>query len=522
LPDPAVPPAEPLKRTPGLKAALAAGVLVYTILFVLTTFPRSAEVEAAAVRYFSKQEIELGLRYAFQRRLFSWSSTAVQLAFLTVVVFSGFGRRVADFAYRLLPTPPPVRAAAPPRITSSHIQPELPQPPPVKADAPPRPWASRRYRLRAGLHWLAAVLVVGLFCYLGAELLVLPLRLGNLANNRAWGMTHRGVLDWLRDYAVALAVAAGFGAVVLTGLYSLIRVFPRRWWLFGALGSVLLGFCWALILPVVINPLFNTFTPLRDRHLKARVMALAERAGVPVKEVLVMDASRHGKHTNAYFTGFGPTRRIVLYDTLLKPTHTLSPEEAAGVVALAGGGPWPLARATPPAAVIPAHRTAAIDEVETILAHEIGHWQHDHIIKGILLAGLGAFVGLYLAARILRWAVGRAPFALRSPADPAGVPLLFLLSVLGSWVVAPMESAVSRSFERQADAVSLDLSRQPAAFIGAEKRLARDNISNVAPTPFSVWLFASHPPVVERIRMAEEWRRQKNEDRGPRTEDRGP
>jgi STE24 endopeptidase len=298
---------------------------------------------------------------------------------------------------------------------------------------------------------------------------------------------------------------------VLVGLYVLIRLLPRWWWAVGATLSVALGFFYAYLMPEVINPLFNTFTPLRDQDLVKRVRALAARAGVPVENVLVMDASRQGRHTNAYFTGIGPTRRIVLYDTLLRPLDTLPPESAARVVGLlataALPGPGAVVGPVEAGAVVTGHRLQVAEEIESILAHEIGHWQHQHIFKGILLAGLGAYVGLYLVSRILCWAVRRAPFALRSPSDPAGIPLVLLLSVLGAWVVLPVENLVGRHFERQADASALELAGQPRAFIAAEKRLVRDNLGNVAPTPFSVWLFATHPPAVERIQMAEEWQK---------------
>ena len=176
---------------------------------------------------------------------------------------------------------------------------------------------------------------------------------------------------------------------------------------------------------------------------------------------------RQTNHTNAYFTGFGSTRRIVLYDNLLKK-HT------------------------------PA-------EIESILAHEIGHWRHDHIVKGLLLGTAAALLGFFLLHCVLHWAVGRAPWHLQSIADPAGLPLVLLLISLGSWAAMPVGNAVSRHFERQADQVSLDLARQPAAFIECERKLARDNLGNVAPSPWNVWLFSTHPPTVERIHMAEEW-----------------
>src|SRR5262249_47258317 len=156
-------------------------------------------------------------------------------------------------------------------------------------------------------------------------------------------------------------------------------------------------------------------------------------------------------HTNAYFAGFGPTRRIVIYDTLLKN-----------------------------------HSDA---EIESILAHELGHWLHDDIVKGILLGTLGLLLGCFLLDRVLRLALGRAPWHLRSIADPAGLPLILLLMCLGSWVAMPVGNAVSRYSERQADQVSLEMAGQPEAFKTTEKKMAIDNKSNVAPTPWNVWLF---------------------------------
>ena len=131
------------------------------------------------------------------------------------------------------------------------------------------------------------------------------------------------------------------------------------------------------------------------------------------------------------------------------------------------------------------------------------------------MGGIGALVGLFLLSRILRWAVGRKPFLLSSPTDPAGLPLVLLLMTLGNWLTLPVQNGISRHFERQADAASLELARKPDAFIGAEKRLAVDNVGNVAPTPFNTWMFATHPPAVERIQMAERW---KSEIRNPKSE----
>lgn len=418
-----------MRRVTPVQLVAAGGVFFFVSLFILTTFLPAEGARAEALRYFTPEEVERGWDFARQRRLLFWGGVALHLAFLGVVVFSGFARRLAD-----------------------------------------------RLNSRTGDRWPLTVLLVGAFCFLADQAIVLAFGLARLEHLRTWGMTDRSVASWLADFAIGLALAAAVGAVLLVGLFALIRRLPRGWWLPAALLSGLFGVFTALVLPVFVSPLFNTFTPLAQTRwagLQERVEQLAARAGVPVKEVLVMDASRQSYHTNAYFTGFGTTRRIVLYDNLLK-NHTP-------------------------------------DEVESVLGHEIGHWRHDHIAKGLALGTLGALLGFWALARVLRWAVGRPPFRLTGPADPAGVPLVLLLVTVGTWLALPVQNGVSRQFERQADAAALELAGRPKAFIEAEKQMARDNISNVAPHPVSVWFFGSHPPAVERIRMAEEWQRQRGQ-----------
>ncbi len=305
------------------------------------------------------------------------------------------------------------------------------------------------------------------------ELLYLPIGLARFQHSHAWGMSNPdyGPASWLRDHYLAAGVNLVWEAVVLIGFYALLILVPRIWWLLAPLGLAVLGVAYVFLAPIWINPLFNDFTPLQDtpwRDQQPRVQALIDRAGIPVEEILVMNASRQSQHTNAYFTGFGATRRIVLYDTLLK-------------------------KHTP-------------DEIESVLAHEIGHWWHDHIAKGILLGVIASVFGFWVLDRFLRGAIGTQPWNLQSTADPAGLWLILLLFYAGTWVALPAENLITRHFERQADEVSLQLAKKPDAFIACERKMAIDNKSNVAPTPWSVWIFSSHPPTVERIRMAQDWK----------------
>jgi STE24 endopeptidase len=400
-----------------MRAAIVLGVVLFAALATASALGRSPEREALAERHFSREQILRGRQFAFERRLLFWSHEAAQLALLGLIVASGALARL--------------------------------QPP--------------------GARWWLRALVAGGVLLLAQELVSLPWSVyGGLHHLRAWGLTERSFSSWLGDHLKALCVSGLIGALLLLGFYGLMRVAPRAWWLLAGLGSAAVAAFFALLAPVLVAPLFNRFEPIRNTPhaaLQPRIEALAREASLPVRDVLVMDASRQGRHTNAYFTGFFGTRRIVLYDTLLR-SHTP-------------------------------------DETLSILGHEMGHWRRHHIVKGVALGALGALLGFFLLARILEWAATEGRFGLRDAADPAGLPLVLLLGALASLVALPAQNLVSRAFEREADRDALLLYGHPEVFIEAEKRLARDNISNVAPSDLNVFLFASHPPTLERIAMAE-------------------
>jgi STE24 endopeptidase len=430
-----------------LKTALALIVVAFVLLFILTTFvPPPAAEYAEARRFFSLDEIATGETFGFGRKLFFWASTALELGLLIALVVTGAARRLAD--------------------TYSHW---------LRLDVVPAAVdGSRGRRLRAWAgslgRWLVVLLLMGATYAILHELLQFPLSVGRFYYSRAWGMTDRPLGDWLREYALGLGVNLIGEMVAGVGLYLLLRWFPRTWYLWGAGGGLALAFAVAYLMPIVIAPLFNTFTPIgqtRWYKLEPAIRQLAERAGISVSDIYVMDASRQGHHTNAYFSGLGSTQSIVLYDTLLE-------------------------KHTP-------------DEVQSILAHEIGHWQHRHIIQGILLGALAGFVGLIVLDRCLRWFRERPPVYLHTLSDPAGVPLVLLLGYLGTWIAMPLENAVSRHFERQADMTSLELAGMPDVFIAAERKLAVDNKSNVVAAPWNVWLFSTHPTALQRIEMARQW-----------------
>ena len=444
------------QSTTWVRVAISIVLLAFLALFAINTFTHSQSSEVRASQYFSSEQIQQGLQFSYERKLLSWCGIGLQLALLTALVCSPWSRRLTDFFDRF-----------------------------------------------TGRRWLLTLLLVGATYLALSELLYLPLGLARLEHSRTWSMTQRPVSAWFIDWGKGLVLAAVQGAVVVVGLYCLIRFFPRWWWLFAACLGAFLGMIYAFVMPEWIDPWFYKFTKLDDPYLLARVQSLTRQTGIDLGNVEVIDASSRGRHTNAYFTGFGSTRRVVLYDTLLQSHSGVNAESVTSMVGLIGAGgsaaPW---EAT---SQVLAARTIGNDELETVLAHEIGHWRHDHIARGIALAAAGSLIGLFLLSRILNWAVGRGPFYLTSPFDPAGLPLILLLVMLASWLTMPIQNGISRYFERQADAASLELARKPGAFIEAEKRLARDNLSNVVPTPFNVWMFSTHPPTVERIEMAVEW-----------------
>jgi STE24 endopeptidase len=323
----------------------------------------------------------------------------------------------------------------------------------------------------APMHPAVAVAIYITLLVVSFELLTLPLGYyAGFVREHAFGLSNQTAGAWLVDRlkgaAISLALAVPLGSV----LALLWRRYPGRWvvpaWVLSGLVVVVL----VALAPVVVDPLFNTIRPLQDAVLRQRVLSLAERAGIAVEQVYEADASRRTKKGNAYFTGLGATKRIVLYDNLVANSD--------------------------PAAV------------ELVVAHEMGHWKHAHIWKGITLTLAAMAILLWCGARALVVAAEHRAFHLAGPADVAGLPLFLLVLFVLTLVGLPIQNAISRHFERQADWTSLELTRDPAAFIRAEVDLARSNLADLAPPRPVVWLLYTHPPVAERIRMADTFTRE--------------
>ena len=282
-----------------------------------------------------------------------------------------------------------------------------------------------------------------------------------------YGMSTQTLKPWIMDRIKAGLLSAILGIPLLIGTYALIRSFPDNWWAWAALGFSFFTVILAILAPVLIMPIFYKFRPLDEEYqdLAQRLLKLAEKARAKVQGVFTFDLSRRTKAANAALTGLGRTRRILLGDTLLNEFST--------------------------------------DEIETVLAHELGHLVHKDIPLQLLIQTGFNFFSFYLAHFIL----ARVPeyLDISRASDPAGLPLLGLLFGLLGLITMPLTNAVSRWRENLADDYALESTQNGGAFKSAMTRLANQNLAEVDPEAWVVFLLYSHPPLRDRIRKAEKF-----------------
>ena len=283
-----------------------------------------------------------------------------------------------------------------------------------------------------------------------------------------FGMSNETASGWAVDQLKSLAVGVVLGGILIEVIYAVLRLSPDWWWLWVA--GILLVFTVLLanLAPVVLMPIFYKFVPLGEEHadLVERLLRLAERAHTQVRGVFTFDMSRRTKAANAALTGLGNTRRIILGDTLI-------------------------AEFTPA-------------EIETVLAHELGHHAHKDIPVGIVLESVMTLVGLYLASLGLSWGV--TYFGFSSVADVAAMPLLILVMGAYGLVTMPLGNAFSRWRERRADEYALRITENGSAYASALARLANQNLAEADPEPWVELLLYSHPSLKRRIAMAQAFR----------------
>jgi len=300
----------------------------------------------------------------------------------------------------------------------------------------------------------------------------LPFSIRAFRQDARAGLATQRLGGFLRDWAKARAVGLVLVVLPVAALVLGARWQPPGWPLVAAVAAVLLVLALAVVGPVLIEPLFNRFRPLEAGALRARLLELAATMGVPVRDVLVADASRRTTRVNAYVSGLGRTRRVVVYDTLLA----------------ASDGP-----------------AGPDDEVALVAAHELAHVRHRDVLWGTLGSAVLAAVSVLAVVALFDLEGVRAGLAVDGLGDPLAVPGLLLLAALGGLLAAPVASAISRWAEARADWVALEVTRDPVTAVAVERRLALENRADLRPNRLLVALFASHPVTMARIAQAWLW-----------------
>ncbi|MDI3538190.1 MAG: endopeptidase [Bacillota bacterium] len=386
-----------------------AGLFALLYLY-FTLFP--GPVDPAAQQYFSAAEIAAGRRYAQAKRLIFLASFAVEVGVVAWLVLGPAGGRLAQVATRL----------------------------------------GKGRPLAAGFLFFLAL-------WLLLRAVNLPFSLySSYFLEHQWGFSTESLAGWWADYLKGAALDLVLsGAGVLLFFWATGR-WPQTWWLYAgtflAVWLVVANYLW----PVLVAPLFNRFTPVRDPEIVIMVKRLAERADLSVDKVLVMDASRRTTKANAYFAGLGRTRRIVLYDTLL--------------------------------------RDYSSDEVEAVVAHEMAHWKLGHVRRGTIYGILANFALWLLLFLLLRLTLD---LPRRGPYPPETWALVVLFFLLTSFLGSPITNVISRRMETAADSYAVKLTGDPQAAVRLQVNLARRASADISPPPFIEWFSYTHPSTLRRI-----------------------
>jgi STE24 endopeptidase len=319
-------------------------------------------------------------------------------------------------------------------------------------------------------HWISTLsdsfILQGIFffvpLYLLQSVLDIPFSLyRNFSLEDRYGFNTMTPVLWVTDLIKSMLLGLLLISLVVAGAFGLVLASPHGWWLWvwGFLTLITLAILY--LSPSVIEPLFFHFEPIKSSELENEIQSLMCKAGLEVSRVLQVDASRRSKHSNAYFTGIGRVKRIVLFDTLLERLDT--------------------------------------PEILAVLAHEAGHWKAHHLLKRLITTEVLTLTSCFTAFQLLQQ--GRLPalFGITMASFPAQLVLLgFLFSII-STVLSPIGAWLSRRQEREADRYAAKLSQTPDALASSLVKMSRDNLSNLYPHPLYAAVYYSHPPVVERV-----------------------
>jgi len=402
--------------TAGRKVAVAVavvGLLAFVVLALLRVpwdpVPGGPLRPAPADSVFTAEEIRRAEDFSSWARVWGWSSLAVSLLVACLLGFTRWGRTLVD---RL-----------------------------------PRPWPIRVVLCVAALQLVGRLLTLP-FAVLSRRLVR---RYG--LSDQPWGAY---AFDLVKGQAVALVVVS----IAVVALVGCARRWPRAWPAVAGAALAVLVMLGSFVYPLLVEPLFNRFTPLPDGPLRARILELAAREDVEVDEVLVADASRRTTTLNAYVSGIGSSRRIVVYDNLVEGL----PE----------------------------------DQALSVVAHELAHARHADVVTGSLLGAAGVLVGVGVLGLLLPTGGTQ-----RDMRDPRNVPRLLALVALAGVLAAPVQNGISRRVETRADVDALTATDDPAAFSQTQVELARRSLADPTPPAWSAFWFGSHPTTLERIALAE-------------------
>ena len=279
---------------------------------------------------------------------------------------------------------------------------------------------------------------------------------------------------WITDFIKSILISMIIFAITGGIGFWLIQASPHYWWIWVWAFFLVFSLFLLYISPYIIEPLFNKFTPIAEQYktLEEKITRMLAKVGIKVSRVFQMDASKRSKHTNAYFTGIGKVKRIILYDTLLEKMDE--------------------------------------DEILAVLAHEAGHWKKKHIIKKIVVSEIIGFVGIYVSFRILQTEWLTQIFNIEPPTFFAKLIILGFIGSIVSFPFTPISSYFSRKHEREADQIAVTLTGKSDGMISALIKLSKDNLANLHPHPFFAKFYYSHPPIVERIETLKKMKLEKS------------
>src|ERR1700733_287314 len=320
----------------------------------------------------------------------------------------------------------------------------------------------------ASQNYVFAVFLYVLMLMLISQAIGVPLAYYSFRLEHRYNLSNQRFRSWVWDEFKGLLIGLVMATIVVELLYMLIRQTPQQWWIIAWIVFLGLVVLLAQLAPVVLFPIFYKFEPLENEELKRRLIVLSERAGTRVRGVYKWNLSEKSKKANAALTGLGATRRIILADTLLDQYSD--------------------------------------DEIEAVLAHELGHHVHRHILKSIAVQAGITLLGFWAANWVLHYSVEQRNM-FETMSDFANLPLLILVSTVLSLLLMPALNAYSRFNERQADRYAFESVASVGPFISSMNKLAEQNLAEKTPSRWVEWLFHSHPAIAKRVAAAEGWAR---------------